>query len=179
MSKIDEDGEERHKRRRSLLRRMLIPVILAMFAITYILLSSEVILNGSTAPVIDTVEYFREYRRGPGNTGGKVIVHVIIHYHDREGDISTLEIEHVQTESNMGMVYSANEKARPSVQRNGAVRTIPFECTAHGFYLTLNLIDKLGNRSNTIDELVECFVPELIPTVQFQATGTASAKSQE
>jgi hypothetical protein len=154
--------------RRRRWRMVLVSLNAAMLLLLFVILNSrEVILTGSTPPVVDSVEYYREYRED------EVKVYLTIHYHDMEGDISEYTMELFRHGQNFGTIGGRDIMTRPSMQRRGAVMNTWFICDSHRMNVTLFFTDQLGNESNHFTDSVRCYTPDILSIIQ---TEVAAAK---
>jgi hypothetical protein len=110
---------------------------------------SEYILNGATAPEIDSVEFAREI------VAGEHRIYYAIRFHDAEGDVSTIEKESQGFGENWAWIQNGDINTLPSEQRKGAVWTSWFTCLRK-HQISIVLIDALGNESLPFNHVVDC-----------------------
>lgn len=159
------DTHAARKRRIGLIITIIFLIVVA--SITAILKSDkfrDVILDGSTAPVIDGVDIQRDY------ADNSVTVNMTIRFHDSEGDIDILNMEVFGVRQNFGRIYNIDIEDSPLAQHWGASYSTSLTCSNSGFEILVVLIDQQGNHSNSYDETIQCFSPDVISTMRAQVT---------
>lgn len=145
------------------LRRKLFRVVLIALIILSLILAwrsaDNTALSGSTAPVIDRVVFVREYAED-----GELTIHINVHFHDLEGDISHLEIEISEVISIFGVIIRKDVYGSPGQQRSGTMISSWFTCDSYPITVDIRAIDMMGNQGATFHERVRCFSSQPLPT---------------
>ena len=143
--------------RRQLFRAVLLASIILLLVIVWDY-TDNTVFNGSTSPVIDRVEFVRAY-----DEDRKLTVHMTIHFHDLEGDISHLRFGYFEAGKNFGVLGNKDVNASPGQQRRGATMSSWFTCTGDPVNVDIVAVDAMGNQSASFHERVRCFSSQPLP----------------